>query len=68
MKPIDEMWDHFAYEFNSPDLYRAMESFLHRRYPEAKAWHVESNNKNGVTVTVEFHTAEEQSFYLLKWT
>lgn len=65
MKPVNEMWDEFAFEIDTDATFRAMEEWLDARYPEAK-WHV-SKSDYGVSVSVEFNTPKELSFYMLKW-
>lgn len=65
MKPIKELYDVFAYDYETADVYRAMEEWLHTHYPEA-IWKVHPSSR-GVAVSVEFNSPEEQSFYMLKW-
>jgi hypothetical protein len=67
MKPVDEMWEEFAFDNNTEYTRRKMEQWLEMHYPEV-TWHVEPNNKTGaVTVTVEFESKEAETFYMLKW-
>ena len=65
MRPIDEMYNIFAFDIETADVFRAMEEWLHTYYPEA-TWRVNPSER-GVAVSVEFNSPEEQSFYMLKW-
>ena len=65
MKPIDDLWWAFSFELEDEKTASKMEQWLHARYPEA-IWHVKLVESK-ISVSVEFNTPEEQSFYMLKW-
>ena len=66
MRPVDEMWEDFAFRHLDKRAKIEMGMWLNERYPEAE-WSVNVNLNGSVTVTPKFKSAAEQTFYLLKW-
>jgi len=66
MKPIDEAWEKFAHDYETPDICKAIEDWLNEHYPEVE-WTVESDGSKTI-VTAVFKNPSEETFYRLKWT
>lgn len=66
MRPINEMWEEFAFHPSNETTRRRMEIWLRTHYPEAK-WTVEMVGGPGSRITVAFESKEKETFYMLKW-
>jgi hypothetical protein len=66
MRPIDEMWQAFAFTPLTERTRIEMTQWLTDRYPEA-TWIIYAGGHGGVTVSPQFNSEEDKTFYLLKW-
>ena len=65
MISIQEVLDLFIYEPADEVTARELKEFLSRTYPEAE-WIITVKN-NRLDIRCEFASAEEETFYMLKW-
>lgn len=66
MKPVDEMWQQFAFTPLTARTRIEMTQWLTDKYPEA-VWTISVNEDDSVTISPKFESIKDQTFYLLKW-